>query len=148
MAVAIQPKKSEQQTSTHRRRNLFERQKFGHFGRSVHFKNVDVVRSGKWQRYQLDDALGPGGVAELVNGFGVQSVEVVAGDEHVAVDVKRNGLSLFPFSPAASERKKTNAGFSVAKWLVFNIWPFTTLNFCPKPYKICKVSSKFCQIVN
>ena len=37
---------------------------------------------------------------------------------------------------------------SVTRWLVycFNIWPFATLNICPKPYKICQ--SKFNKLPN
>ena len=30
----------------------------------------------------------------------------------------------------------------------FNIWSFTSMKICPKVNKICKVGSKFCQILN
>ena len=47
-------------------------------------------------------------------------------------------------------RKVLSVDNSATRWLVypFNIRPFATPNFCPKPYKRAKVSSKFCQIVN
>ena len=38
---------------------------------------------------------------------------------------------------------------SVSTWsdYVFNIWPFTAIQFCPKVQKIAKVGSIFCQIL-